>query len=713
MTVIATAFCALAALAAAVVLFVPGRGGRRAFIALVVAQSVLVCAFSAWALSTDLAGASQLWTLPILGPLTVEATPLGSVLFFVSAFVFAATVAPVAHDAGSSSTRRFGIVLSLAFEALFLVTPLLLFAGDVITFIFAWEIMSLLVFVLVSLRVTDAAVPRAGFVTLAMSEAGSLAGIVALLVLASEAHSQQFTAIARAAPGLPAPVAWTVFLLALLGFGVKAGLVPVNAWLPDAYTASPGAVPAVLSGVTLNFGFFAVLTVVGRLLPQTPAFGIVVMLLGALTGLLGIVYANTDSDLKRLLAHSSIENMGIALAGTGGGLCLAALGQPVLGAMLLIAGLYHAINHSVFKSLLFLGADGVQDSCGTTDMDRLGGLLRRLPLFGALFLAGTLAIAGLPPFNGFVSEWLTLEGLLRVVEVHARSVRLAFAVSGALLALTAGLAVTCFVMVFGSSFTGLGRSRAAATARSVSGMLTIPMVVLAAACLALGLLPTLVVPILGKAVAPIAGADGTAALVPDFFHASSANTQGITPAVFHDLSVIGAQVGKWILPGRGAILLHQGGSANPVVFAMSTFYSAVVLALMLGSVYLVFWRLRRRSAVRRSRVWDGGLTALPASMTYTATAFASPVRTLFDSILRPNVEEETEYHERHFRSAIHRRVTSEHIVDRLTLKPVATALRAVARFLARMHHGSVNAYAGYILLMLLLALALGLVVRPW
>ena len=712
MTAAAIAFCVLAVLAAAIVLSVPGRGGSRVFMVLVVAQSVLVCAFCAWALATDLTSASRLWTLSILGPLTVEATPLGSVLFFVSAFVFAATAAPVAHDAESAPTRRSGVSLMLAFEALFVVTPLLLFAGNVITFIFAWEIMSLLVFVLVSLRVTDAGVPRAGFVTLAMSEAGSLAGIVALLVLASEAHSQQFTAIARAAPGLPAPVAWTVFLLALLGFGVKAGLVPVNAWLPDAYSASPGAVPAVLSGVTLNFGFFAVLMIVGRLLPQTPAFGIVVMLLGSLTGLLGIVYANTDSDLKRLLAHSSIENMGIALTGVGGGLCFVALGQPVLGAMLLIAGLYHAVNHAVFKSLLFLGARGVEDSCGTTDMDRLGGLLRRLPLFGILFLAGTLAIAGLPPFNGFVSEWLTLEGLLRVVEVHARSVRLAFAVSGALLALTAGLAVTCFVMVFGSSFTGIGRSRAAAAARSVSRLLTVPMAVLAVACLALGVLPTLVVPVLGKAVAPIAGADGTAVLVPDFFHASSADTRGISPALFHDLSVIGAQVGKSVLPGRGAILLHEGGSANPVVFAMSTFYAAAVLALMCASVYVVFWRLRQGRAVRRGKVWDGGLTTLPASMTYTATAFASPVRTLFDSILRPNVEEKTEYHERHFRSAIHRRETSEHIVDRLTLRPVGSALRAVARFLARMHHGSVNAYAGYILLVLLLALALGLVVKP-
>jgi hydrogenase-4 component B len=712
MTAFALAFCVLAVLAGIVAVTAPGRRGRRVFVALVVAQALVACAFSAWALSADLTRASQLWTLSILGPLTVQVTSLGSVLFLVSAFVFAATVAPIAHDADTAPTRRSGAAVLLAFEALFLVTPLLLFAGDVITFIFAWELMSLLVFVLVSTRITDAAVPRAGFVTLAMSEAGSLAAIVALLVLATEAHSPQFSVISQAAAGLPAPVAWTVFLLAVLGFGVKAGLVPVNAWLPDAYGASPGAVPAVLSGVTLNFGFFAVLTVVGRLLPADPAFGVVVMLLGSLTALLGIVYANTDSDLKRLLAHSSIENMGIALTGAGGGLCFVALHQPVLGAMLLIAGLYHAVNHSVFKSLLFLGADGVQDSCGTTDMDRLGGLLRRLPLFGALFLAGTLAIAGLPPFNGFVSEWLTLEGLLRVVEVHARSVRLAFAVSGALLALTAGLAVTCFVMVFGSSFTGLGRSRAAAAARSVSRMLTVPMAVLAAACLALGLLPTLVVPVLGRAVEPIAGADGTAALVPDFFHATSADTHGIAPALYHDLSTIGAQVGKRVLPGRSMILLHEGGSANPVVFAMSTFYSAVVLILMLASVYLVFWRLRRRRAVRRSRVWDGGLTALPASMTYTATAFASPVRTLFDSILRPEVEEETEYHERHFRSVIRRRVNAEHIVDRVTLKPVASALRAVARFFARLHHGSVNAYAGYILLMLLLALALGLVVRP-
>ena len=713
MSALLLSFATLAGAGMLVALVAPGRAGRYVFVALVLAQAALAAVFSIGVLDGAGSGITHLWTLSILGPLTIAATPLGAVLLLVSALVFAATTAPIVGDARESAGVRAGALLLVAFEALFVTTALLLLAADVVTFSFAWELVSLLVFALVSFRATERGTARAGFVALAMSEAGTMAGIVALFVLAGAAHSPRFAAISAAAPGLSAGASWTVFVLALLGFGVKAGLVPVNAWLPDAYAASPGTVPAVLSGVTLNLGLFAVLTVVGRLLPSVAGFGMTMMLLGSLTGVVGIVYASTNADLRRLLAHSSIENMGIAFAAVGGGLCFVAVGHSVLGSMLLIAGLYQAINHAVYKTLLFIGARGVEASCGTTDMDRLGGLLKRLPLFGMFFLAGTLAIAGLPPFNGFVSEWLTFEGLLRVVAVASPAIRLGFAVSGALLALTAGLAVTCFVMVFGASFTGIGRSRRAASPRPVSRSLMVPMAVLAAACLVLGVLPTLVVPVLDKATVSIAHAHGTPALVPAFFQASAGEPHGIAPGLLHDLSQIGARVGKQLLPGRGEVLLHAGGSANPVVFAMSPLYSVVVLTLLFALVYLVFWRLRRRSAVRAGREWDGGLYALAPSMTYTATAFASPVRVLFDAILRPTVEQHTEFREKHFRVTINRREVRVHVVDRLTLRPIASGMRALARFFARMHHGSVNAYAAYILLTLLAVLAVGLLLKPF
>jgi len=706
-------FWGLVGAGTAVAWLLPSRTGRRLFVALAIAQGSLAGTFAIWTLAESSPRTMQLWTLPILGPLTIKATPLGAVILLVSALVFAVTAAPLTEDARDLAGVRSGALLLVLYEGLVAVTALLLLAADVITFSFAWELMSLLVFALVSFRSAEDGVARAGYVTLAMSEAGTLAGIAALLVLAGAAHSLRFDLIAAAAPVLSPATAWIVFLLALLGFGVKAGLIPVNAWLPDAHAAAPGTVPSLLTGVTLNLGFFAVLTVIGRLLPPVAGFGMILLLLGSLTAIVGVVYANTNAHLRHVLAHSSIENMGIAFAGAGGGLCFVALGHPVLGAMLLIAGLYQAVNHAIYKTLLFIGVRGIESACGTSDMDRLGGLLKRLPVFGLLFLAGTLAIAGLPPFNGFVSEWLTLEGLLRVVEVSSPVIRLGFAVAGALLALTAGLAVTCFVMVFGSSFTGISRSRQAAAPLPVSRAKIVPMAVLAVVCLGLGVSPTLVVPVLDKATAPIAHAHGTAALVPAFFRASPANPDGISPALLHDLTQIGAQVGKGILPGRGEILLHAGGSANPVVFAMSPFYSVVALSLLFALVYVVFWRLRRRSPVRVGREWDGGLYALAPSMTYTATAFASPVRVLFNAILRPTVEERTELNQQHFRAAIYRREVRVHIVDRLTLRPVAGALQALARFFARMHHGSVNAYAAYILLTLLIVLAAGLLLKPF
>jgi hydrogenase-4 component B len=713
MSALLLTFWAFVGAGSAIAVLFSGRWGRRLFVALAVVQSCLSGALAIWTLLSSSTLTLRLWTLPLLGPLSVKATPLGAVFLLVSSFVFAVTAPPLAEDARELGRLRRGAVLLVLYQGLVGVTTLLLLAADVITFSLAWELMSLAVFALVSFRSAQEGVARAGFVTLAMSEAGTLAGIAGLLTLAGAAHSLRFDAIAAATPSLSSTSAWVVFVLALLGFGVKAGLIPMNAWLPDAHAKSPGTVPSLLTGVTLNLGFFAVLTVVGRLLPPEPGFGMTLLLLGAITAIVGMVYANTNAHLRHLLAHSSIENMGIAFAGAGGGLAFVALGHPVIGAMLLIAGVYQAINHAVYKTLLFIGVRGIESATGTSDMDELGGLLKRLPGFGVLFLAGTLAIAGLPPFNGFVSEWLTLEGLLRVVQVSSPAVRLGFAVAGALLALTAGLAVTCFVMVFGSTFAGMARTPKAAAPKKVSRAKTVPMALLATACLALGVLPTLVVPVLDKATMPIAHAHATAALVPPFFEATASNPHGMAPGLLHDLSQIGAQVGKSILPGRSAILLHPGGSSNPVIFAMSPLYSAVVLCLLLGSVYLVFWWLRRRHTVRRERAWAGGLPTLSPSMTYTATAFAAPVRVLFDAVFRPKVEERTEYHGQHFRAAIYRRETRVHIVDRLTLRPVARGLGGLSRLLARMHHGSVNAYAAYVLLSLLVVLGVALLLRPF
>jgi hydrogenase-4 component B len=626
--------------------------------------------------------------------------PMRALFLVIAAAVYGLSVAFVVHDTRRYRDYRARMLPALT-TLLYASMVAILIAGAVTSFVFAWEIMSLVLWALVSFDSRDSERVRAGYVTLAFSEAGALAALAGLLVLAHGAGTLSLAGLAAAAGQLPPGVLWTGFLLTFFGFGVKTGIVPVNVWMSDAYAAAPRSLTPLFSGATLNLGVFALWTIDGPLASHALWTALVVLVTGALTAILGIVYALTTRSLTRVLTNSSIENLGIVVAAFGAGFAFAALDRPVLAGLALVAGLYHMVNHSAFKTLLFLGAGGIRATVGIDDMDALGGLLKRLPVFGTLFLLGTFAIAALPPFNGFASEWLTLESFLRVVEVNAVPVRITFALAGALLALTAGLALTCFVMVAGTTLLGLPRSRAAVTASAMPLSVTAPMAVLVAVCLGLGVLVTAVIPVLGHLVAPQAGADPTAALAPAFF----TRPEAITHAIVTDLAHIGARVGSGVVPLRGLVVLHSGGEATPVIFAMSTALSFAVIAALLFVVWGLSRGLRRRRVSRRG-LWDGGLVRLHPEMTYTATAFAAPVRVLFDQLLRPVVEERAEQHGA-FVTARHRRELLSHVVERLAVRPVAGLVRATAAGLARLHHGPVTAYAAYVLLVLVAALLIG------
>ena len=263
-----------------------------------------------------------------------------------------------------------------------------------------------------------------------------------------------------------------------------------------------------------------------------------------------------------------------------------------------------------------------------------------MPWTAALFLIGVLAIAALPPLNGFVSEWLTLYTMLRAALLSSSEVKIVFALSGAVLAATAGLALTCFAKIFAMSFLGVARSPAAARVREGPSRARGPMAAFALLCLLLGVLPTYLVPMIDRTVAPIVHASATEALVPPFFAPELAEREGLSPEFrgeFHDL---GAEVGRDLLPGRGLVVLHRGGASNPVVFAMSTAYMLVALAALLALALIVFRLVARRRAPLRRPAWDGGLRHLRPSMTYTATGFSNPVRVVFDAVLRPATVED-------------------------------------------------------------------------
>jgi len=685
------------------VLSAPRQGLLLAWIGCL--ASLVLVVVGAKALFTGELFHQLLWSLPGLATtLTLNLDRLSAVFLFVTGLVLFPASIYAARELNQESDRHGGRVFTVLLLGLYASIALVYVAGDVVLFLLAWEAISLLCYLLIACaRKQEGGRANAAYLLLAMGEAGTLAATLGLLMLAVCAGSLDFGAMKLSALGLGAGVRWTVFLLSFFGFGVKAGLVPVNFWLPRAYTASPRAFVPVLAGATLNLGLYGILRVNADLMaPAYAGPGMFALVVGTLSALVGILYATTDNDLKVMLAHSSVENVGIVVAGFGAGMVFVATRHPALAGIAFLAGLYHLINHSLFKTLLFCGVGAIETQAGTRDMDHLGGLIKWMPLTALAFLAGTLAIAALPPFNGFVSEWLTLQTMLRSAELSSTSEKIVFALCGAGLALTAALAVTCFVKVFAMSFLGMRRLDGTQRLSEPSVGVLAPMAILAALCLAFGVLPTYVISALDPALHPLTGASVADSLAPPFFASDPAHAE-LPPAFaveFHDL---GAQVGQGVLPGRGLVVLHRGGAENPVVFAMSTSYMVIVLAFLLVLTFVVIrvWLTRQRRLKWCER-WDGGVRRLLPEMTYTATGFSNPVRVIFNAIFQPTTVEDTrETVAAHFRTAIRREKERVHLVDKLIFYPTKAAALLIAGGLAAMHRGSINAYVTYALLMLL------------
>jgi len=648
------------------------------------------------------------WTLNGFGSLSLHLDALSAVFLFAVGLVYLPCCFYAAqyfsdHFQSAYTPGKYG---ALHF-ALMAFVALILTAGDVLTFLISWECMSILCYLLVNYEQSPDVDHTAGYIMLAMSEAGFLAVVIAFLVAANAVGGFSFSALRLATAHLSSVAMWGVFLLGFLGFGVKAGLVPLNFWLPRSYTAAPPMFVPVFAGVTLNLGFYGILRLNADLVPPFGVGpGLFALILGAITALVGILYATTENDLKKMLAHSSIENAGIIVTGIGAFLVFRNSGNPIPAALALTASLYHMVNHSTYKALLYQGAGHIEAATGTRDMDQLGGLIRVLPALSVVFLVSCLAIAAVPPFNGFVSEWLTLQTFLRSALLPSAAVKIVFALCGAMLALTAALSVTCFVKTYAMSFLGKARSSWKPNAPEVAGGAIFPLTFLAVMCLLLGVLPTYVIPALDRAVEPLAGASATEALVPPFFTATPVNQQ-LPPPFLADFHNLGAQTGARWIRGRGLVILLRGSEQNPVVFAMSPSYSVVALALLLLVTRLVIRSFTRKRSVVKNEIWAGGIPILLPEMTYTATGFSNPVRVVFQAIFRPNIVEDTRKTVAvHFRTAIRHRRDETHVVDRLFLRPVGAAVNSIARGLAGMHHGRLNAYVGYVLSFLLLILFL-------
>jgi hydrogenase-4 component B len=588
--------------------------------------------------------------------------------FLVVLAVLGAAVAvySIGYFAGKAPARVAFVAVAL--NLLLAAVECVFVAGDAVTFLGAWEIMTLSTTALV---LTDHPLPqsrRAAFLYLALSHVGTGCLIAGFLLLGAGAPSLAFADLLRRdAAATPFPN--LVFLLFGCGFGVKAGVVPLHVWLPEAHPAAPSPVSALMSGVLIKTGVYGLFRFcLSGLGPPPAAWGALVLALGAVSMVLGVLYALMQHDLKRLLAYHSIENVGIILVGAGVGMLSLSSGHAGIAVIALSASLLHVLNHALFKGLLFLGAGSVAAAAGTRNLEQLGGLARRMPWTSGFFLLGALAISGLPFLNGFVSEWLVFQTLLLGFHTSTDTLaRLAFPIGGALLGLTTALAAACFVKAFGMTFLALPRSAGAAQAREPGILLLAPQAALALACLAIGLLPGPLVSLLTRLTAGLLGAaPGVVAL-----EASALRLAPATPG-FDRLS----------LPAAAALMA-----------------AALALAALLPAA--------GRRARRRAPVWGCG-GVLTAEAEYTATAFSKPLMLIFSAIYRPTREvsllEATPYYAREVRY----RVEVEATFERFVYGPAARALLGLAARLRVIQAGSLHAYLGYVL-----ALVLGLVVLVW
>ena len=469
---------------------------------------------------------------------------------------------------------------------------LVVVSNDAFSFLVAWEFMSLSSWALVTAHHREPANIRAGYVYLLMASFGAICLLLAFGLLAGPSGAYAFDAM-RAHPPSPG-IAGLVLALVILGAGSKAGLVPLHAWFPLAHPAAPSHVSALMSGVMTKVAVYAFIRIVFTLLgPPDWRWSVPVMALGAISAVLGVLYALVQTDLKRVLAYSTIENIGFVFVGLGLALAFRATGFAAAAALATTAALFHAFNHMMFKSLLFFGAGAVQTSTGERDLEQLGGLIHKLPKTAFAILVGCAAISALPPLNGFVSEWLTLQAILLSPQLPQWTLKLLIPAVGAAFALAATLGAACFVRVFGVAFLGRPRSPAAERAEEVDRLSLCAMLGLALICVVVGVLPGFVIDVLAPSVATVVGAH--------------------MPA-------------QASLPWRSIV---------PIAESRSSYDGLLVLLFMVGSGCAAAYCIHRFAsrALRRAPAWDCGFPDANPDLQYSANGFSQPIRRVFGSIV--------------------------------------------------------------------------------
>jgi hydrogenase-4 component B len=540
-------------------------------------------------------------------------------------------------------------------------------ADDAFTFLFTWEFMSLSSWALVMSHHRRPGNAAAGYLYLLMASFGTLALLLAFGLLAGPGGGYDFDAIRAATPS--APLAGAVLALALIGAGSKAGLVPLHVWLPLAHPAAPSHVSALMSGVMTKVAVYGFVRIVFDLLgPPAWWWGALVPLLGGVTAVMGVLYALMEHDLKRLLAYHTVENIGIIFIGLGLALAFQASDMAGAAALAFTAALFHVFNHSVFKSLLFFGAGAVLRATGERDMERLGGLIHRMPRTAFVFLVGSAAISALPPFNGFVSEWLTFQAILLSPALPQWLLKFLVPAIGALLALSAALAAACFVKAFGVTFLGRPRTQVARDATETDAWSLAAMFILAALCLIAGVLPGYFI----DALAPV-----TQALVG----AHLPRQEGL----------------QWltIVP-----IAESRSSYNGLLL-----FGFIAVAAGLATEVIHRWASK---ATRRSAPWDCGFPDPSPLTQYTAGSFSQPIRRVFGGVVF-RAREEVHLPAPGDARAARFHVSLHDVPWDVLYSPIAGGVHFAARHLNRVQFLTIRAYLSLVfgaLVVLLMVLAI-------
>ncbi len=551
----------------------------------------------------------------------------------------------------------------IVFYTVFLAGMLLvILADDAFFFLIAWEMMAASSYFLVMFEDERMENRRAAFLYLVVAHVGAIAILLSFGVMAGLATGftgfQSYTFDAMRDTELPAGLATLAFLLAFFGFAAKAGVIPLHVWLPEAHPVAPSNVSALMSGVMLKTAIYGIVRVVFDLIGDFPWWwGALVLVFGLVSAVMGVLYALMQHDLKRLLAYHSVENIGIILIGIGLAMIFTSFNMSLLAALALIAGLYHTINHAMFKGLLFMGAGSVLHATHERNMEEMGGLIRFMPWTAVLFLIGCISISALPPFNGFVSEWLTYQAFLLSPALPSPLLNLLIPLGAALLALTSALAAACFVKAYGVTFLGHQRGHRHGTVHEVRWSMRIGMLLAGLTCLVLGVLPTFM----------INWMDPLAQDLVDGSIGASASGLGW----------------MWLTP----IAAERASYAAPIAF-LGILCVVVVTYLLLHT---------RSTSMKRVPLWDCGFEKVTNRMQYTATSFAIPLRRIFGFLF--SIKEHVKQIQPVPHPAYPQRLYYHlRVRDRFWLwiyQPVVDASFWLSRRIGRMQHGRIQVYLIY------------------